>query len=145
MFRALGSTSRHQAMNDRMTSILGEQGESRMHQLMGERYTGCGGGSSGRAGYGGMMGGYLGSGGLGAMMASSDWSWMMAGAWRHMTRQDWQRLQQRMLGQSASDEGGWSAPAIIAATLGGVLLVVVVILVVLRRPLRHPPTAASPT
>lgn len=152
MFRALGSTSRHQAMNDRMTAGLGEQGESRMHQLMGERYTGCGGGSSRRAGYGGMMGagmmgGYLGSGGLGAMMASGDWSWMMAGAWQHMTRQDWQRLQQRMLGQSASadDKGGWSAPAIIAVTLGGVLLVAVVTFVVLRRPFRRPPTAASPT
>jgi hypothetical protein len=31
MYRALGSTSLHQAMNDRMTQMMGEQGESRMH------------------------------------------------------------------------------------------------------------------
>ena len=41
MFRALGSTSLHQAMNDRMIAMLGEQGESRMHQLLGARYAGC--------------------------------------------------------------------------------------------------------
>jgi hypothetical protein len=33
MFRALGSTSLHRAMNDRMIAMLGEQGESRMHQI----------------------------------------------------------------------------------------------------------------
>ncbi len=41
MFRALGSTGLHQAMNDRMITMLGEQGESRMHQLLGARYAGC--------------------------------------------------------------------------------------------------------
>jgi hypothetical protein len=37
MFRALESISLHQTMNDRMTAMLGEQGESRMHQLLGAR------------------------------------------------------------------------------------------------------------
>ena len=94
MYRALGSTSLHQAMNDRMTVMLGELGESRMHRLLGQRYTGCSTntGSGATAGYGwmdrgmmggsGMMGGYDGSGGWGAMMGSSDWSWMMGGAGR---------------------------------------------------------------
>jgi hypothetical protein len=150
MFRALGSTSLHQAMNDRMTTMLGEQRESRMHQLMGERYTGCSAGSSGAAGYGGMMGsgmmgGPYGSAGIVAMMGSGDRSWMMRGAWQHMTRDDWQRLQQRLLGASASRGGGWSALAIVAVTLGGVLLVALVIFAVVRRPVTRPPTAASPT
>jgi len=41
MFGALGSTTLHQAMNDRMRAMLGEPGETRMHQLLGTRYTGC--------------------------------------------------------------------------------------------------------
>jgi hypothetical protein len=150
MFRALGSISLHQAMNDRMTVMLGEQGESRMQQLMGKRYTGCSTGSSGAAGYGGMMGagmmgGYYGSGGLGAMMESDDWSWMMGGGWRHMTRSDWQRLQQRLIGPTANDARGWSPLAIIAVTLGGVLLVGAVIVAVIRRPFSRPPAGASST
>lgn len=150
MSRALGSTSLHQAMNNRMAAMLGEQGESRMHQLMGERYTGCGATVAGSGAYGGMMGpammgGYYGGGGIAAMMGSGDWSWMTSGAWQHMSRQDWQRLQQRLLGTSASSGGGWSAPAIVAVTLGGVLIVVALTFAVLRRPSRRPPTAASPT
>ena len=62
MFKALGSTSLHQAMNDRMVAMLGERGESRMHQLLGARYAGCTttstGGYGGMMGAGGMMGGY---------------------------------------------------------------------------------------
>lgn len=41
MFRALGSTTLHQPMNDRMIAMLGEHGESRMHQLLGAQYAGC--------------------------------------------------------------------------------------------------------
>jgi hypothetical protein len=87
MFRALGSTTLHQAMNDRMAAMLGEQGESRMHQLLGARYAGCTTTGSAAGGYGGgMMGGYYNHGGFGAMMSSGNWSWMMSGAWQHMTR-----------------------------------------------------------
>ena len=107
MFRALGSTTLHQAMNDRMRAMLGEQGETRMHQLLGARYAGCstrtGGiaGGAGMMGGSGMMGGYYSNGGIGAMMRSSDWNWMMGGAWQHMTRKDWQRRQQQLLGPVA--------------------------------------------
>ncbi len=95
-----------------MTLMMGAQGESRMHQLLGQRYTGCDGNTSRGAGPGGMMGagmmggGYYGPGGWGAMMGSGDWSWMMGGAWQNMTRQDWQRLRQRLLGTSAGSSRG---------------------------------------
>jgi hypothetical protein len=150
MYRALGSTSLHQAMNDRMTAMMGEQGESRMHQLLGRRYTGCYTSASGGGGYGGMMGpgmmgDYYGPGGSSGMMGSGDWSWMMGGAWQHMTRQDWQRLQQRLLGTSASTPGhsGWSAAAIVAVAVGAVAVVALVVLLLIRRPFRRPPTAAA--
>lgn len=156
MFRALGSTSLHQAMNDRMTAMMGEQGESRMHQLLGQRYVDChsgtgGTGASGAIGPGmmggsGMMGGYYGNGGWSAMMNSADWSWMMGGAWQHMTRQNWQQLQQRLLGTTTpSQGGGWSPLAIIAVTLAGVMLAALTILAVIRRSFKRPPAAAAPS
>jgi hypothetical protein len=100
-------------MKDRMRAMLGEQGEARMHQLLGARSAGCSTGTGGIAGGGGMMGGYA---GIGAMMSSRDWSWMMGGAWQHMTRQGWQRREQQLLGPSAGTmmNNGWSAIAIIA-------------------------------
>jgi hypothetical protein len=151
MFRALGSTSPHQAMNDRMRPMLGEQGESRMHQFLGARYAGCStsnrgiGGYGGMMGAGGMMGGYLNHGGIGAMMSSGNGSWMMGAAWQHMTRQDWQGLERQLLGSNTGTTGGdgWSPVAIIAAALAGVLVVALAILAIIRRPFRRPPTAAS--
>jgi hypothetical protein len=150
MFRALGSTTLHQAMNDRMRAMLGEQGESRMHQLLGARYAGCstrtGGtvGGAGMMGGSGMMGGYYSNDGIGAMMQSGDWSWMTGGAWQHMTRHDWQRRQQQLLGPGAGTNmhNGWSTTAIIAVCLGGILLVSLAILAIIRRPFGRPPTAA---
>jgi hypothetical protein len=156
MFRALGSTTLHQAMNDRMRAMLGEQGESRMHQLLGARYAGCstraGGiagsagsaGSAGMMGGSGMMGGYAANGGISAMMSTGDWSWMMGGAWQHMTRQDWQHRQQQLLGPGAGTmmNNGSSAITIIAVCLGAVILVALAILAIIRRPFRRPPTAA---
>ena len=151
MFRALGSTSLHQAMNDRMIAMLGEQGESRMHQLLGARYAGCStntsatGGYRGMMGAGGMMGGYYNQGGPGAMMSSSNWSWMMAGAWQNMTRQDWQRLQHQLLGSNTNNPShhGWSMAAMIAAVLGGLVLVTLAIVAIIRRPFRRPPAAST--
>jgi len=150
MFRALGSTTLHQAMNDRMVAMLGEQGESRMHQLLGSRYAGCSTSSSPTGGYGGMMGGgammggYYNHGGFGAMMSSGNWSWMMSGAWQHMTRQDWQRLQHELLGTNANTTShhGWSMAAMMAAVLGGTLLVSLAVIAIIRRPFRRPPIAA---
>lgn len=149
MFRALGSTSLHQAMNDRMIAMLGEQGESRMHQLLGARYAGCSTSSSGSSGYrsmmggGAMMGGYSNHGGLGATMSSANWSWMMNSTWQHMTRQDWRRLQHQLLGANSNTPNhGWSMAALMAAILGGILLVTLAIVAVIRRQLRRPPVAS---
>lgn len=55
MGRALGSPALHEAMNQRMTLMMGEAGETRMHVLMGRRYAGCGGPVF-PAGFGRMMG-----------------------------------------------------------------------------------------
>ena len=150
MFRALGSTSLHQAMNDRMIAMLGAQGESRMHQLLGARYAGCSTSSSatgygGMMGAGGMMGGYYNAnGGFSAMMSSGNWSWIMGGAWQSMTRQDWQRLQHQLVGTNINrtSHHGWSMAAMMAAILGGLILVSLAIVALIRRPFRRPPAAA---
>lgn len=101
-----------------------------MHQLLGARYAGCSSTGLGIAGYGsmmgggGMMGGYYSSGGWGAMMGSSDWSWMGAGAWQHMSRQDWREIQHRLLGTGAMNgHTGWSAVAIVGAALAAAVVV----------------------
>ena len=137
-------------MNDRMRAMLGEQGETRMHQLLGARYAGCstrtGGiaGSTGMMGGSGMTGGYAANGGISAMMTSRDWSWMMGGAWQHMTRQDWQRRQQQLLGPGAGTmiNNRSSAIAIIAAGVAAVILIALAILAITRRPFKRPPTTA---
>jgi hypothetical protein len=69
---------------------------------------------------------------------------MMDGTWQHMTRQDWQRRQQQLLGPGGGTmmHNGWSAIAIIAVGLGAVILVALAILAITRRPFRRPPTAA---
>jgi hypothetical protein len=75
------------------------------------------------------------------MMSSGNWSWMMGGAWQHMSRQDWQRHQKQLLGPGPGTMMNNSAiaTAIIAAGLGAVILVA---LAIIRRPFRRPPTAA---
>jgi hypothetical protein len=146
MGRALGSTTLHQPMNDRMRLMMGDQGEQRMHQVMGQRFAGCTTTASGGVVMGpGMMSNGDGNGVSGSMMNSSDYGWMMNGNWRTMTRQDWQRLQQQWLGTAAATTGhhGWSPWAIIAVALGGVLLAALAALAVIRRPFRRPPAAHS--
>jgi hypothetical protein len=58
------------------------------------------------------------------MMRSGDRNWMTRGSWRNMTRQQWQHLQQQLLGTNASTKNhrGWNAPEVIAATLGPALV-----------------------
>ena len=145
MGRALGSTSAHQAMNERMRLMMGDQSEQRMHQLMGERFAGCSGtNSSGGTGMGpGMMGGSTGNDGWGSMMSSGDYSWTMGGNWRSMTRQDWQRLQQQWLGTSATTGHGWSPWVIAGVTLAAALLAALAALALVRRPFRRKPAATS--
>jgi hypothetical protein len=69
---------------------------------------------------------------------------MIGAAWRHMTRQDWRHLQQRLLGTNASDNShhGWTPLAIVRLALGAVVLIAVAIIVI-RRPPRRPPGAPS--
>ena len=140
MGRMLGSTSVHQAMNDRMQLMMGAQGEQRLHQLMGERFTGCATGSADTVMGPGMTGGSSGNGNWGPMMSSRDYGWMMGGAWRNMSRQDWQRLQQQWLGTSATTSShglsGWAIAAIAAA--GTLLIAAVATLVLTHRPLQAP-------
>jgi hypothetical protein len=144
MGRALGSTSAHEAMNTRMRQYMGEQGEERMHQLMGERFTGCASGGGAVMGPG-MMGGYSGNGGWGSMMSSGDWSWMAGNAWRGMSRQDWQRLQRRWMGSSGMSGGhhGWSTAAVVVV-VGAIFLTAFAVFALIRRPVRRPPAASTP-
>ncbi len=41
MGQSIGNTERHTAMNQMMTSMMGEQIEKQMHITLGERYSGC--------------------------------------------------------------------------------------------------------
>jgi uncharacterized membrane protein len=68
MGRMAGSTSAHRSMNDLMARMMGERSEERMHELLGQRFTGCA--RRGTANFGammGMMGGMAGTGGPGMM------------------------------------------------------------------------------
>lgn len=128
MGRMIGSTSAHEAMNARMTAVMGAQAESRMHQALGARFVGCatgtttGGSSSSMMNGQGMMGSgsgsrgrsqgdwnaMMGSGGWRRMMDSGawddmmgdsgDWNWMTGSRWKTMSSDDWQNLQRRLLG-----------------------------------------------
>lgn len=143
MGRALGSTSVHQAMNDRMRLMLGDQGEQRMHELMGRRFAGCLAGGSGAP----MGPGMMGRGDWNTMMGSGDWNWMMGSAWRSMSRQDWQRLQRHWLATSAgaTHEGrrAWVSAAIVLGALFATGLVVAGALAAARRS-KRPPAAHTP-
>jgi hypothetical protein len=55
MGQVLGSTQAHDAMNNLMASMMGTSGETQMHQFMGRRASGCGGGTA-PAGFAAMMG-----------------------------------------------------------------------------------------
>ena len=78
MGRVLGSQQAHDAMNNLMGSMMGASGEVQMHQFMGRRASGCGGGTA-PAGFAammgrmGLMGAYQGgnAGGYGGMMGGS--------------------------------------------------------------------------
>lgn len=96
MGRMMGSPRAHEAMDQMMSSMMGA-GERQMHEAMGRRFSGCGGGRL-PAGFGRMMGavnamGMMGGGmmggsgargwnGSGGMMGGSGWvGGMMGGSW----------------------------------------------------------------
>lgn len=78
MGRYLGSEATHSAMNRRMTLMMGEAGERRMHVALGCRYSGCSGGPG--SGWVGPMAGMMGGGGYGA---GSNYSGTMMGSGLH--------------------------------------------------------------
>jgi len=138
MERMLGSRADHRAMNDRMTATMGDSRTERMHELIGRRYAGCGTPGSGAR----MMGpGMLGAGAgdsWGAMMASSGFAWMRNGAWRHMSRADWQRVSNSWMGPGMmSRTAAWSTGAVLAVVLGGLALGGLAAYPLLRRPWRR--------
>lgn len=69
MGRMAGSTARHEAMDETMTRMMGATAERQMHEVLGRRFSGCGGGTL-PAGFGRMMGtfGAMGMMGGGTMM-----------------------------------------------------------------------------
>ncbi|HEX6458858.1 MAG TPA: hypothetical protein VF032_08080 [Thermoleophilaceae bacterium] len=129
MGRALGSTALHQTMNERMQSMLGDAGETRMHQLMGARFAGCA-----PAGGNGMMGGGY-SMGAAAMMGGAGLSWMADGRWRHMSRADWQRAEERLAGGGGmpASHHSWSAWWIVVLAVAGVVLAAMAVALLVRR------------
>lgn len=79
MGQMFGSAQAHESMDRMMSSMMGSSGEEQMHEYMGRRASGCGGGSlpagfaqmmngaGGMMGMMAMMGGYQGSGPSGMM------------------------------------------------------------------------------
>ena len=55
MGRMFGSPRAHEAMNNMMSTMMGPDSEQQMHEAMGRRFAGCGGGQL-PAGFGRMMG-----------------------------------------------------------------------------------------
>jgi hypothetical protein len=72
------------------------------------------------------------------MMASGDLAWMRDGAWRHMSRTDWQRVTSAWMGRGmTSRTDGWSTAAVLAVVLGGLALGGLAMYAVLARPWRR--------
>ena len=116
MDRYLANPAAHAAMNRRMTLMMGQAGEERMHKALGFRYSGCPGGPV--SGWMGPMGGMM-SGGYGGNSGGSGLG-MMGG------------YSQTMMGSSGgshddSDVGiaGVVLIALASAALGGGLVLVV--------------------
>ena len=136
MERMLGSRSAHEAMNERMASMLGESNSERMHELMGRQYAGCGTAAAGGA----MMGsGMMSGGGWAAMMRSRDFAWMRTGAWRQMSRDDWRRTGASWMGPGmmSRTDHGWSSAAVLALVLGALTVGALALYAVILRPRRR--------
>ena len=106
----------HEAMHERMRSVMGTGDRQRMHRSVGERYAGCAAAGSGGPMMqpGSMMSGrgWSADGTWGPMMRSEAWGWMRDGAWQQMSRADWQRVGDRWMGpgmMGASSDDGWHA------------------------------------
>ena len=141
MDRMIGSRSTHQAMNDRMESMMGTDTADRMHEALGRRFADCPGG-----GAGGMMGGAMMGGG--GMMGAGNWSWMRNGSWRHMTQAQWRNAANSIMGggwmMSGNGNGGWHTAAVVGAVLIALLLGGLIVYAIVRiEQRRHPGGAAA--
>ncbi len=134
MGQALGSRQAHEAMNRLMASMMGSSGEERMHEYIGHRASGCGGGSV-PSGFGrmmgsvAMMGGAPGSAGASGMMGGAGGGYSAPGSMMRGYRQT----------SDADDDGGGDGPS--AAAMVGVLAVLigaVAIALAVFKPWRHP-------
>ena len=145
MGRMVGSIADHEAMNTRMTAVMGSEAEARMHGLLGARFAACATSNGNSTGaYGPMMGSgsrswsqgdwsaMMGDRGWGSMMRSGawtqmmgsprDWNWMTGSRWRHMSTADWSAVEQRMLGTTTPrhSSSGWDVRdlVLLAVALG---------------------------
>ncbi len=122
MGRMVGSTARHEAMDQRIRTASGASGEAQAHVLMGQRFTGCATGAA-PAAFGtmmGMMGNYSGANGGGMSNGRDGGSGSGSG----------------MMGGSSSRAGsdrGWSA----TNTTLVILLAVLAAALAARRPWRR--------
>lgn len=93
MGRMIGSTNGHEAMDEVMSRMMGAGSEPRLHEAMGRRFTGCGGGQI-PSGFGRMMGalnamGMMGGGMMGGLDGTyGSSSSMMGGYWNESSAND---------------------------------------------------------
>lgn len=126
MGRMLGSTARHEAMNQQIRTTTGASGEAQAHVIMGQRFTGCATGAA-PAAFGsmmGMMGNYSGADG-GGMGNGRDGGngfgpGMMGGS-----------------GSRAGGDNGWSSTDTVLSILLAVLAAALAALAAWRRPWRR--------
>ena len=88
MGQSLGSTERHNAMNQMMKNMMGDQGETQMHVALGKRYSGCDTSApfpEGGTGFIGSMLGMMGGGGNRMM----GWGWDNMMGWGGMGLLSW--------------------------------------------------------
>lgn len=140
MWRMLGSTSAHRAMNERMTAMLGATGEARMHQAMGARFLDCTTGAATGIGAvapmmgGGMMGG--------AMMGGAGYGWMTDGTWRHMSRGQWRHMMSSWSNTHHDRHHTWGALLTILLISGAIGLILATGMAIGRRRGHGSPPAA---
>ncbi|MEX2106181.1 MAG: SHOCT domain-containing protein [Solirubrobacterales bacterium] len=95
MGRMLGSTNSHEAMDEAMSRMMGSESEPQIHEAMGRRFTGCGGGQL-PPDFGRMMGafnaiGMMGGGMMGGLAQGGRYGpsgSMMGGYWSESSADD---------------------------------------------------------
>ena len=101
MGQSIGNTQRHAAMNQMMTSMMGEEGEEQMHIVMGKRLSSC---DTGTKGGGNPMMGNLGQSPMGwfgfaSWLVTLTWIvWLAVGIlaaiwlWKQITKKNLKKL-----------------------------------------------------